>query len=950
MITLPQAQYLAYQLTRKLPANSIQKFSEVLLDAKVELNPHQIEAALFAFRSPLSGGAILADEVGLGKTIEAGLLISQKWAQGKRKILILSPSSLRKQWSNELSDKFYLQSKIIESSIFKKEQRKGNKNPFNQTNKIAIASYHFGKNKERYISTINWDLVIIDEAHRLRNSYKTNNVIGKTLLNALKGKSKILLTATPLQNSIMEIYGLVSFIAPYTFGDKRSFKRQFSYAGQVNYEDLRDRLKPIVYRTLRSQVKYLKFTERHSLTFQFTPTKEEQKLYDYVSGYLQRDELFALPVAQRHLLTLVMRKLLASSSFAIAKTLRTLVTRLERMLEEQEEMDSHFEEWGAEFETLEEYWDESDLEDAFETEPLSAYELENLKEEIDELKKFLLLATTITDNAKGKKLIKALTSGFEELKKTNAPQKALIFTESIRTQAYLFELLNAKPEYHGKVVLFNGQNKDARSKEIYEEWKIRNQGTDNVTGTAQVDKRQAIIDEFKNSAKIMIATEAAGEGINLQFCAMVVNYDLPWNPQRIEQRIGRCHRYGQKNDVVVVNFLNVNNEADQRVHQLLDEKFRLFRGVFGASDEILGAIESGADFESKIANIYQNCRSTEEIKKAFDDLEAELEDNEDIKSKFKNARTQLFENFDAEVINKLQVTQEETKRYLNNYEKWLWEITKFSLGTDADFNESKLSFNLKKSPFPEIKKGRYLFLDEEEGYTRYRMRHPLAQSIIENLKMSASVQGVLHFYPNRSAKKFSKIRPFIGQKGILKLRYFKVSSFETVDFLFLIAKTEEEEIIPQEVMDWLMVLPAEFSTKETSLQSDLTTELEHRKEEVLNEIKIRDKDNFIEETDMLTKWADDKELELEKQLADIKIKIRELQNEKAVADDTDEMLVIEENIQRHNRKKRKLRREIMDLSDEIYDERDQIIAELRTRMKREETEKTIFTLNFEIHS
>src|SRR5206468_9785394 len=138
------------------------------------------------------------------------------------------------------------------------------------------------------------------------------------------------------------------------------------------------------------------------------------------------------------------------------------------------------------------------------------------------------------------------------------------------------------------------------------------------------DMRAALVDRFRSTAKIMIATEAAAEGINLQFCSMVVNYDLPWNPQRIEQRIGRCHRYGQQHDVVVINFLNQANAADQRVFQLLSEKFKLFEGVFGASDEVLGAIESGVDFEKRIAGIYQRCRKPDEIQTAFDQLQLDL--------------------------------------------------------------------------------------------------------------------------------------------------------------------------------------------------------------------------------------------------------------------------------------------------------------------------------------
>src|SRR4030067_1349871 len=152
---------------------------------------------------------------------------------------------------------------------------------------------------------------------------------------------------------------------------------------------------------------------------------------------------------------------------------------------------------------------------------------------------------------------------------------------------------------------------------------------------------------FRDEAVIMIATEAAAEGINLQFCSLVVNYDLPWNPQRIEQRIGRCHRYGQEFDVVVVNFLNKNNAADQRVDELLRDKFRLFDGVFGASDEELGAIESGVDFEKRIAAIYQRCRKQEEIQIAFDQLQLEL--SLEINESMTRTRRNLLETFDDEV-------------------------------------------------------------------------------------------------------------------------------------------------------------------------------------------------------------------------------------------------------------------------------------------------------------
>jgi superfamily II DNA/RNA helicase len=282
------------------------------------------------------------------------------------------------------------------------------------------------------------------------------------------------------------------------------------------------------------------------------------------------------------------------------------------------------------------------------------------------------LAKAITINSKGQVLLTALEKGFALAEEKGASRKAIIFTESRRTQDYLKTILE-QAGYKGKIVLFNGTNTDPESQEIYKKWLEKNIGTEKVTGSKTADMRSALVEYFRNEATIMIATEAAAEGINLQFCSLVVNYDLPWNPQRIEQRIGRCHRYGQKHDVVVVNFLNIKNAADKRVYELLDQKFKLFSGVFGASDEVLGSIESGVDFEKRIARIYQECRTEEEIQASFDALQKELEAQ--IDEEMMRTRQKLLENFDEEVTEKLRVNLKASRDYRSKYEELLWGIT-----------------------------------------------------------------------------------------------------------------------------------------------------------------------------------------------------------------------------------------------------------------------------------
>jgi len=817
-LTRYHAKYFAYELTKKISADDLGKLTASLQDAKVDLNPHQVDAALFAFKSPLSKGALLADEVGLGKTIEAGIILSQKWAERKRKLLIIAPANLRKQWNQELIDKFYLPSTILEAKSFNKLVKEGKRNPFDQK-EIVICSFQFTRSKELEIRQVKWDMVIIDEAHRLRNVYKPSNKIGRSIKESFSHSKKVLLTATPLQNSLLELYGLVSIIDDYAFGDLKSYKSQYSrLSDNGSYDELKARLKPICQRTLRKQVlEYINYTNRIALVEEFHPYPEENKLYDLVSDYLQRDNLHALPNSQRQLMTLILRKLLASSTFAIQGTLEGLYKRLEGILERQEvALEENISDNFELYDEVKDEWGNGNGEND-EIEILSPETIEAIKDEKDELKRFYELAKTIQANSKGDKLQKALEKGFEKLEELQAPRKAIIFTESRRTQEYLRNILEGNG-YEGEVVLFNGQNNDPKSKQINKDWIEKHKGTDRITGSRTADMRQAIVDHFRNEATIMIATEAAAEGINLQFCSLVVNYDLPWNPQRIEQRIGRCHRYGQKFDVVVINFLNKSNAADQRVYQLLDQKFRLFDGVFGASDEVLGSIESGVDFEKRIARIYQTCRRPDDIKEAFDQLQKELEP--DIENKMDATKKQLLENFDEEVHQKLKFNMEKGKEYLNRYEEWLWNITLFYLKDFAEFDDSDDSFRLRKNPFPgeKIHPGPYLILrtkkdkkkteiDIADDTNIYRIGHPLAQRIVDACRVKDLPTKELIFDYSKTPVISTTVKELSGKSGWLKVNLFSITSFETEEHIILSGITDDGEELEPEICQNFSLFP-----------------------------------------------------------------------------------------------------------------------------------------------
>jgi hypothetical protein len=262
-LTEYHAAYYAHELSRRHSLGDSEKIASALADANVDLNPHQVDAALFAFRSPLSKGCILADEVGLGKTIEAGLVIAQKWSEQKRRILIVTPANLRKQWSMEMQDKFYLPACILEAKNYQKLVKDGCDNPFLQSS-LVICSYQFAAKQQKQILAVPWDLAVIDESHRLRNVSKPDNKIAKAIKSALGNTQKLLLTATPLQNSLLELYGLVSVIDDYAFGDEKSFKAQYARLNSdATFDELKARLAPICHRTLRRQVlEYIRYTNR----------------------------------------------------------------------------------------------------------------------------------------------------------------------------------------------------------------------------------------------------------------------------------------------------------------------------------------------------------------------------------------------------------------------------------------------------------------------------------------------------------------------------------------------------------------------------------------------------------------------------------------------------------------------------------------------------------------
>lgn len=910
------------------------------------MNPHQVDAALFALKSPLSKGVVLADEVGLGKTIEAGLVMSQRWAEQRQRILLIVPASLRKQWSLELQEKFSLRSRILEAKSYNELKKAGQIRPFEAVGAVTICSYEFAARKSDDIRAARWDLVVFDEAHRMRNVWNRSGAKGaKALKSAVGDTFKILLTATPLQNSLMELYGLVSIVDEMHFGGENAFRSQYlgASATPASQQLLRDRLVPICHRTLRRQVQeagHINFRKRHAVTFTFEPYDNEARLYEMLSAYLQDPDTLAYGGRPNGLVVLQARKQLGSSTFATAQYLGSLLERLKREQAASLDMTDDLED--ALIDEIESA-DEEDDDDRPPVDPI------RLAAEIELVSGMRDLALSIGANAKGEKLVQNLPIVLDEIEAKGGRRKAVIFTESVRTQRYLAALLS-EHGYAGQIALMNGSNNDPESKAIFEDWKNRHAGTDRISGSRTADMKAAIVDAFKGDDKsILIATESGAEGINLQFCSLLINYDLPWNPQRVEQRIGRCHRYGQLVDVTVVNMLNLKNRAEARIHELLQNKLHLFEGVFGASDDVLGILSDGIDFEREVLRIVQTCRSAEQADREFDELTARIQDS--IDADIEAARAKVLENMDGEVVAKLHRREQDIATILPEFERRLLMIAHAEL-PDASFtNPDSQVFDFEGKRWTT----RWKEADEND-WQFFRVNEGLGAEIVEQARSrdhTSQVESVVFdpaAYP--WAGKLSGVPDLAGQSGWMRVvRATMPVSGAPREELIVVAETDSGEQIPSVIGDRLMMSPA---TSEGFVRQNPPNErLAQLAEEAFGSFSSRVKEEnyawLLEEEDRLSRYARDMEIETQARIAALDAEIKDLDKAKLSPHLTmEEKLKIMGDVRRKQAERDDLVFHQHEEKKKVRDTIGQKLDEMAALLGQEPTMEVLFTLRWTV--
>lgn len=961
MITAEEikAKYWALEVLASGNQNDMGNISGSLGTSKIDMNPHQIDAALFALQSPISQGVILADEVGLGKTIEAGIVISEYFSRGKNSIIVVAPANLCQQWQTEMQEKFDLPTQILDSKIIRTALKDENTDIFH-FNGITICSYNCAVQFKKLMKDCDWDLVVIDEAHKLRNFYKGKTKIAEGINETFLGKKKLLLTATPIQNSLMDIFSLVSIIDPSILGNEYSFMENYLYS-EHRHEELKRRLQCVLHRTLRRDVlEYIKYTNREAMTVAFNPTKAEEELYTAVSAYVQDISQIAITTRYRTLIVLMIRKLMSSSTAAVKGTLEGLMHRLTAIEKSGRNLDELA---GFMFddELLDEYEDNLDdfeLKQSFNKEN---YQPADIKAEKAFLQNLLDKAKAIKVDGKTEKLIGALNQGFEKIQIKGGKRKAIIFTESNRTLNYLYDYLENNG-FKGKIVTFNGQNNSPLCNQIYNDY-IENHSSE-LTGSRTNDMKKALVTKFKEDAEIMIATEAAAEGLNLQFCSLLVNYDLPWNPQRVEQRIGRVHRYGQKCDVVIINFINKKNVADVRLYDILQQKFKLFDGVFGASDEILGTLSDGVDFERAVASIFDLCRTTEEINRAFDALQESLGVRRE--EKLEEAKQLVLENLSPTTQEKLHIMKKRVDDYLERRKQIFWDMSVVMLKKnhkDLFINEDKKVFGQFKEQVFDLpstinfghsfnfkldfsKRDNSRFMLSSERKALWRAATPFnpdsywGKKLIDEALNTPLTSYLLCIKPTEKLAS--------GSKGRLVLSDFKMNMPENTHHLIATIIDENGSLLNLQARD---IFDNVDHIEEETLMGyyDLLRQLHAQNVEKYEKSEKKRIDNILRsEVDKLNRWLVDEKQSIHLKADKLKNKITSLKRQFKLEKNFNEKLALEAEIKKLQSEMNNNEFNVFDIERELEKKCNRLIGGKKRSLKMDYSIEPVFDVTWSV--
>jgi hypothetical protein len=865
-----QRRLLAEDLVRLRRPDEQRRYAACQRQGRIDPNPHQIDAVVFALRRIPEGGCILADEVGLGKTIEAGLIMSQLIAEGMRRVLLIVPKSLVGQWQTELY------------TLFGIEAREGRLDPeaFSGTGVFLTHRELAGGPKGASLlkATDPFDLVVVDEAHEvfsaLYKRYDKEGVYDEDSTKAQTagrvrevvkrgGSPVLLLTATPIQNSLAELWGLVQYVEPtgMLLGRLPTFRELFCHAGDRSVlpdqaPELKRRLQTVMQRTLRRQAQEfleVPFVERHLRVFEYSMSPEEKALYVDVTAWLMRENLHAFRGNQRHLLLIGFHRRMASSLEALAVSLRRVAQRLRDRLanrgyavsDDGKQLLRDFAddlEGNLEPESREDLNDRVPLEPAEGSEPVSAVD-ESLHAELQAVEEFAARASALHHDSKAQCLLDALRIIRERGERGDGTGKAVIFTESLTTQNYLRTLLLKFGHAAADVTLFRGDNETPDAERALARWEdeVGRAIPDVHRPSRAVALRLALVYEFAQRSRVFVSTEAGAKGLNLQFCDTVINYDLPWNPQRIEQRIGRVHRYGQKRGVTVVSFLAAGNDAQRLTLEIITQKLDLFGKVLDASDAVLyepshAAPESlvasvSVDFEKELWNIYSRARSVDDVtadlrhlRSTMEERRREFDEEQErasglVESRLDDAVRQVFAKYRSDLPAELEGLDRDVDAITDA----------FLQGAGVSHSRTRVAGRVEYHIEPSVRMpegyqdGLLAIIGDSrdigEGEVLH-VGHPVVQAAIEDARRATAspIRVVLGSFDGMVPE---DLRPLVGRRGRLVVTKASYRGIEPVDNLLTTAVMDGgDEPLSLPLVDAVVKLPVRSGDSSLDLEGE----------------------------------------------------------------------------------------------------------------------------------
>jgi len=901
---------------------------------RIDPNPHQIDAVMFALRRIPEGGCILADEVGLGKTIEAGLVVAQVMAEGAERVLIVVPKPLLGQWQNELYTLFGISA--FEAADARCE--------ITAPGVFLVGREYAGSSagSARLAAAPPFDLCVIDEAHEMFagiyrrfdrfGAYDESSSAAQTAhrVRKLIGPAPVLLlTATPIQNSLEELWGLLHYVEPTgtLVGSLPTFKALFC-AGQNGRRlvpeqapELRRRLAEVVQRTLRHQAQeFLEkpFVGRRAKLYEYSMSAEEKQLYDDVTNYLLSPSLNAFQGRSRQLLLIGFHRLMASSTAALAKSLERVAERLRRMRQGSSDAEpAHL------MESLTSDLDDDDLPE-FEDETVGERS-STIDDELRQVEDFVRRARSLPHDSKAHSLVQVVRS-IGGRRGGNA--KLVVFTESLTTQEHLRDLLI---EHAGiediEITLFRGHNDSPRARQALRRWQeeVGRHLPAHSLPSPDIAVRLALVHEFESRSRVFIATEAGAKGLNLQFCDTIVNYDLPWNPQRIEQRIGRCHRYGQKRDVTVVNFLARDNETQRLTLDILTQKLDLFGDVLDMSDSVLHEARSqrseelttalGPDFEQQLNRIWERARSIDEVEEELRRLRETLEDRRRelhrirehttglIETRFDDSVQQVFRRITDELPAALAALDADLERVVTDYLR----ANGIDHATEVHKRRRLIRIPASERLPGALSEGLSVaagHADALEEFDALHLAHPLVRAAIDDARRRGSGTFSVRFLLTAQAPEVLERRR--GSRGRLALSRISYRGFEREDRLVATAVFEDSAVLrPAEAALELLAMPCEDLPAPLGDLAVTTVDLDEVVDEELFFDQARtagaEAEAFTRALDQLDQYVEDRLLVLRRGQREISDQLKQAEEQRNAALGIDPRRRAEDRIQRLER-------------------------------------------------